>query len=84
MLKARGKYNMTGTHVAAKGQWMTERWEYHDYEKNLQVLDRVDTFLINEEKGKIEVMLVNYNVYEFKRIEDPERPPKMAHNWTPV
>ncbi|KAE8343239.1 hypothetical protein BDV24DRAFT_149855 [Aspergillus arachidicola] len=77
------QYNISGTHVAPKGQWVTERWEYHDYENNLQVLDRVDTFLINE-KGKIEVMLINYNVCEFKRIENPERPPKMAYNWTPV
>ncbi|KAE8140237.1 hypothetical protein BDV38DRAFT_269241 [Aspergillus pseudotamarii] len=78
------QYNITGTHVAPKGQWVTERWEYHDYDNNLQVLDGVDTFLINEEKGKIEVMLINYNVYELKWIDDPERPVKKTHNWTPV
>ncbi|KAE8332713.1 hypothetical protein BDV39DRAFT_188820 [Aspergillus sergii] len=48
------------------------------------VLDGIDTFLINEEKGKIEVMLINYNMYELKWVDDPERPPKKAHNWTPV
>ncbi|KAB8231708.1 ankyrin repeat domain-containing protein [Aspergillus alliaceus] len=68
------QYNIIGTHVAPKGQWVTERWEYHNYKDNLQVLDGIDTFLINEDEGKIEVMLINYNVYNLEWIDDPERP----------
>ncbi|KAF7591055.1 hypothetical protein BBP40_002015 [Aspergillus hancockii] len=69
------QYNIIGTHVAANQQWVTERWEYHDTVNKLQVLDGIDTFLIDENEGQIVVMLINYRVYkaEFEFIDNPER-----------
>lgn len=42
------------------GSWVTERWGYHDLANNLQVVDGIDTFLI--EGGKIKVKMINYTV----------------------
>ncbi|RAL09551.1 ankyrin repeat domain-containing protein [Aspergillus homomorphus CBS 101889] len=67
------QYNIIGTHVVPKQGWVTERWEYHDKVHNLQVLDGIDTFLIDANAGKIEVMLINYNVYEMEWLDDPEK-----------
>ncbi|KAL4875122.1 hypothetical protein BJY04DRAFT_224319 [Aspergillus karnatakaensis] len=67
------QYNIIGTHVVPKQGWVTERWEYHDKVHNLQVLDGIDTFLIDADEGKIDVMLINYNVYKTEWIDDPER-----------
>ncbi|RAH74692.1 ankyrin repeat domain-containing protein [Aspergillus aculeatinus CBS 121060] len=67
------QYNIIGTHVVPKQGWVTERWEYHDKVHNLQVLDGIDTFLIDGNAGKIEVMLINYNVYEMEWVDDPEK-----------
>ncbi|PYI00100.1 hypothetical protein BO71DRAFT_312405 [Aspergillus ellipticus CBS 707.79] len=67
------QYNIIGTHVVPKQGWVTERWEYHDKVNNLQVLDGIDSFLIDANAGKIEVMLINYNVYEMKWLDDPEK-----------
>ncbi|KAL2832619.1 hypothetical protein BDW59DRAFT_169438 [Aspergillus cavernicola] len=67
------QYNIIGTHVVPKQGWVTERWEYHDKTHNLQVLDGIDTFLIDANEGKIEVMLINYNIYKTEWIDDPEK-----------
>jgi hypothetical protein len=67
------QYDIIGTHVVPKQGWVTERWEYHDKVNNLQVLDGIDTFLIDANEGKIDVMLINYNIYKTKWIDDPEK-----------
>ncbi|KAA8649632.1 hypothetical protein EYZ11_002654 [Aspergillus tanneri] len=56
------KYIIKGTYVDKKDRWVTERWGYFDAEHNLQVEDGIDTFLINEETEKIDVMMINFNV----------------------
>ncbi|PYH48108.1 uncharacterized protein BP01DRAFT_176339 [Aspergillus saccharolyticus JOP 1030-1] len=67
------QYDIIGTHVVPQQGWVTERWEYHDKIHNLQVLDGIDTFLIDANAGKIEVMLINYNVYKMEWVDDPEK-----------
>ncbi|KAL5332655.1 hypothetical protein BJX70DRAFT_407178 [Aspergillus crustosus] len=67
------QYSIIGTHVVPKQGWVTERWEYHDKVHSLQVLDGIDTFLIDADEGKIEVMLINYNVNKTEWIDDPEK-----------
>jgi hypothetical protein len=60
--------------VAAEQGWVTERWDYEDKKTNITVPDGIDTFLIDQEKGKIVVMLINYRVYENGEfLDDPER-----------
>lgn len=67
------QYSIIGTHVVAKQQWVTERWEYHDPKNGLQVLDGIDTFLIDENEGQIAVKLINYRVYKTEFIDNPKR-----------
>ncbi|KAF8415683.1 ankyrin repeat protein [Tirmania nivea] len=52
------QYDIIGTIVETRGNWVTERWGYHD--GNFQVTDGIDTFLI--ENGKIQVKMINYTV----------------------
>ncbi|KAB8067894.1 hypothetical protein BDV29DRAFT_162915 [Aspergillus leporis] len=67
-------YNVYGTHVASDQGWVTERWDYEDKKTKITVPDGIDTFLIDVEKGKIVVMLINYRVYENGAfIDNPER-----------
>ncbi|KAL2788237.1 hypothetical protein BJX66DRAFT_327232 [Aspergillus keveii] len=67
-------YNVYGTHVAAEQGWVTERWDYEDKKTKITVPDGIDTFLIDHEKGKIVVMLINYRVYEDGTfLDNPER-----------
>ncbi|KAJ0414029.1 hypothetical protein BJY00DRAFT_321395 [Aspergillus carlsbadensis] len=75
-------YNVYGTHVAAEQGWVTERWDYKDAKSKITVPDGIDTFLIDDKKGKIVVMLINYRVYENgefldnpKRCWRPDPPP---------
>ncbi|KAL3471368.1 hypothetical protein BJX99DRAFT_263388 [Aspergillus californicus] len=67
-------YNVYGTHVAASQGWVTERWDYEDTKSKIKVPDGIDTFLIDAQKGKIVVMLINYRVYQDgKFLDNPER-----------
>ncbi|KAL3456204.1 hypothetical protein BJX64DRAFT_294311 [Aspergillus heterothallicus] len=67
-------YNVYGTHVAADQGWVTERWDYEDKKTKITVPDGIDTFLIDDKKGKIVVMLINYRVYEDGIfLDNPER-----------
>jgi len=54
------KYDIVGTVVEQGGNWVTERWGYHDVKNNLQVVDGIDTFLI--EGAKITKKMINYTV----------------------
>lgn len=58
------QYDITETVIKKTGKsggWVTERWGYHDLNNNLQVIDGIDTFLI--ENCKITVKMINYNVH---------------------
>jgi len=52
------QYDIIGTVVETQGNWVTERWGYHD--GKFQVTDGIDSFLIEE--AKIQVKMINYNV----------------------
>ena len=54
------KYDIVGTVVGQAGNWVTERWGYHDVKNKLQVVDGIDTFLI--EGAKITKKMINYTV----------------------
>jgi hypothetical protein len=54
-------YTIEGTVVDGEGGWVTERWSYHDA-YGIDVSDGIDSFLIDGEKGKIMVKMINYNV----------------------
>jgi hypothetical protein len=54
-------YTIEGTVVDGEGGWVTERWSYHDA-YGIDVRDGIDSFLIDGEKGKIMVKMINYNV----------------------
>lgn len=56
-------YTIEGTVVDGDGGWVTERWSYHDA-YGIDVRDGIDSFLIDSEKGKIMVKMINYNVCE--------------------
>ncbi|RPB19338.1 ankyrin [Terfezia boudieri ATCC MYA-4762] len=57
------KYDIVGTVVDKTGGWVTERWGYHDVKNNLQVVDGIDSFLI--QGGKITVKMINYTVQNY-------------------
>jgi hypothetical protein len=57
------QYDIIGTIIkqtSNTGGWVTERWGYHDPQNNVQVIDGIDTFLI--ENGKITTKMINYTV----------------------
>ncbi|GFF34561.1 isoform 2 of ankyrin repeat domain-containing protein 42 [Aspergillus udagawae] len=54
-------YTIEGTVVEGDGGWVTERWSYRDA-YGINVRDGIDSFLIDSEKGKIMVKMINYNV----------------------
>jgi len=54
------QYDIVGTVVVRAGYWVTERWGYYDPENNLQVIDGIDSFLI--EGAKITKKMINYTV----------------------
>ncbi|KAG8984790.1 hypothetical protein FRB94_005611 [Tulasnella sp. JGI-2019a] len=54
------QYDIVGTVIMPAGSWVTERWGYYDVVNVRQVVDGIDTFLI--EGGKIKVKMINYNV----------------------
>ncbi|GIK00901.1 hypothetical protein Aspvir_004931 [Aspergillus viridinutans] len=54
-------YTIEGTVVDEDGGWVTERWSYQDA-YDIHVRDGIDSFLINSDKGKIMVKMINYNV----------------------
>jgi len=54
------KYDIVGTVVEQAGYWVTERWGYYDVENKLQVVDGIDSFLI--QGGKIVKKMINYTV----------------------
>jgi len=56
------QYDIVGTVIKPAGNWVTERWGYHDVPNNLQVDDGIDSFLISA--GKIQVKMINYSVKE--------------------
>ncbi|KAL4767486.1 hypothetical protein BDW60DRAFT_211923 [Aspergillus nidulans var. acristatus] len=67
-------YDVYGTHVAAEQGWVTERWKYEDKKSKITVPDGIDTFLIDQQNGKIVVMLINYRVYKDGTfLDNPER-----------
>jgi len=52
------QYDIIGTVVVARGNWVTERWGYYD--GTSQVTDGIDSFII--ENSKIQVKMINYTV----------------------
>ena len=54
------QYDIVGTVVVREGYWVTERWGYYDQKNIRQVVDGIDTFLI--EGGKITKKMINYTV----------------------
>ncbi|MDA7742455.1 hypothetical protein N8865_02455 [Francisellaceae bacterium] len=52
--------NYTIADTVVQGDWVTERWGYYNSQRNVMILDGIDSFLISE--GQIQVKMINYNV----------------------